>query len=209
MSDGTGATRGSSTTGSETLTTLYDAHEAGELDSLDKRWLQVEHLLRGFVRRWVPSNARNLYGPPLNDLVDEVHAAVLRKFVARRLGRHGDVIEPLLVSVVRNETLSALRKGRSLTAVLENPHHFEHQEGESKARREVDLFSDIHARLEPFRFREHPGVRELMLAVFLATGSFPGPGILANLNVTRLARQAVHNAAMVDCNRAMRASLRA
>lgn len=190
------------------LTSLYALHKRGELAHDDPRWGDVQEEINRVVKDVVSKSARNLYGEPLVACIDDVELAILRKFVEKRLEHRGDAIDPLIRWSARNDMLSHFRRSRSPCAVSFDGaekawEHQDEQRDEPGDDAEPDLFDRVRAAMPPFRFQEHPFVRDGILAFFLTHHNYPGPGYLHAFGVHHSVRPSVYNAALFDVNSAM------
>lgn len=201
--------RPSPATAARRLTLLYDQHKAGTLSGTDdEAWGYVQEQIRRFARMAVCALSPRLFGEPLEQRVDDVYTRLITKFLEGRLDYQGDTMEPLLQRAARNDARDSFRRSRSATAVCfdgaeetweSRSRHVEPDEPDASH----DLFGAVRSKLDPFRFPEHPHVRECVLAQLLTTGAYPGPSALHSLSVHPDHRLAVYNAAVVDINTAV------
>lgn len=184
------------------ITELYDLYVAGSLPSDDARWNEVEAELLSIAESVVRRSARNVHGPALTDAIEDVHSALLQKFIRRRLSRIGPDLKGLLRMAARNEMTSSFRRRKSPSTV-----GFAGAERTWKATSDVatdapDIFAEVRARFDEFRFPTHGYARDGILAFFLSNTDYPGEQYLEGFGVDNRERKDVYNAALFDINSA-------
>lgn len=138
------------------------------------------------------------------ELADNVEAEITEKLVGKKPGDPDTIrnFEGFMRSLAFRATISVLRRIKSpLAGQMASEPGCEAPRLPGPAQNE-DVFLRIRSLLGPFRFQEYGLVRDALLAVRLATGGYPGPGLLRWM-VQESERTACYNAAVYDINSAI------
>lgn len=181
------------------LSTLYLAHLRGELGTNDPRWLSVTEQIHEYVRTCAERQVRNLYGEPLNTIIDKTTLSVQSKFIERKMtARTGNIMHILSVTV-RRDLMSAIRDDKSPTTVVLMG-DVKRTSRERPVAQNADPFDRVRDSMRTFRWTRFPYAREIILSFLLSTHEYPGPEALRCLRVPPTERRAVYNSALFDIN---------
>lgn len=188
----------------EALRKAYEVIYRGQVLTM-KQWVPARDLLRAFADRAV-RNAAGRHKIPHRtwpELIEDVEGEIVEKVIKKTLGDPAAIknLEALMCTVTYRATITVLRRIKSplAGALVADPGS---AAAAPRSDEVEDVFLEVRRRMDAFRLPEHRLARDALLAVRLATETFPGPAFLREMVPVPM-RVLCYNAAVFDINTAI------